>query len=258
MIRTIIFHHLLDLNDLPAAERWFYRYHIPEVLRSRPLSYLSYRAVPPPPGAEDYGLFNYKIHENVHAPEGETKLAHLSMTPEVVPLRVIMVNVPVAPTEDFLGSDLALDDKTILRWITVFRYPEGVSVEKGDNWYINVHAPHVMRQPGLTRFFSYRVLPSAVPVRKGASKFLHPGSEVSSNWHRVSEMWFENSNGWVGLLQAGLGDPRRLPVLRAGRRLREHVHPRAADRRLGEGDHAGLPVASVDLVSARRAARPAD
>jgi hypothetical protein len=197
MIRTIIFHHLLDLNDLPAAERWFYRYHIPEVLRSRPLSYLSYRAVPPPPGAEDYGLFNYKIHENVHAPEGETKLAHLSMTPEVVPLRVIMVNVPVAPTEDFLGSDLALDDKTILRWITVFRYPEGVSVEKGDNWYINVHAPHVMRQPGLTRFFSYRVLPSAVPVRKGASKFLHPGSEVSSNWHRVSEMWFENSNGWV-------------------------------------------------------------
>ena len=94
MIKTIIFHHLLDMNDLPAAERWFYRYHIPEVLRNRPLSYLSYRAVPPPPGAEAYGCFNYKIHENVQARDGETKLGLISMTPEVVPLRVIMVNVP--------------------------------------------------------------------------------------------------------------------------------------------------------------------
>ena len=197
MIRTIIFHHLLDMNDLPAAERWFYRYHIPEVLRGRPLSYVSYRAVPPPSGAEAYGLFNYKIHENVHADEGETKMALVSMTPEVVPLRVIMVNVPVAPTEDFLGAGLSLDDKTILRWVTVHRYPEGVSPEKGDDWFINVHAPCVMRQPGLIRFFSYRVLPSQVPVRKGASKFLHPQSEVSSNWHRVSELWYENSNGWA-------------------------------------------------------------
>ena len=65
----------------------------------------------------------------------------LSMTPEVVPLRVIMVNVPVAPTEDFMGADLSLDDKTILRWVTVHRYPEGVSVEEGDDWFINVHAP---------------------------------------------------------------------------------------------------------------------
>ena len=67
MIKTIILHHLLDMNDLPAAERWFYRYHIPEVLRNRPVSYLSYRAVPPPPGAEAFGCFNYKIHENLQA-----------------------------------------------------------------------------------------------------------------------------------------------------------------------------------------------
>jgi len=34
-------------------------------------------------------------------------------------------------------------------------------------------------------------------VRKGASKFLHPQSQISSDWHRVSELWYENSNGWV-------------------------------------------------------------
>jgi len=178
MIKTIIFHHLLDMNDLPAAERWFYRYHIPEVMRNRPLSYLSFRAVPPPPGAEDYGYFNYKIHENVSVGDQEASLALLAMTPEVVPLKVIMVNVPPAPTEDFLGAGASLDDRTILRWMMVFRYPEGIEVEEGDDWYINVHAPEVS-------------------VRKGSSTFLHPRSQVSSNWHRVSELWYENNNGWV-------------------------------------------------------------
>jgi hypothetical protein len=166
-------------------------------MRNRPVSYVSYRAVPVPPGAEDYGCFNYKIHENVSMGEGEAPLALTAMTPEVVPLRVIMANVPVAPTEDFKGSGLSLDDKTILRWVTVFRYPEGVGVEEGDDWYVNVHAPEVALQPGLTRFFSYRVLPSQVPVRKGVSTFLHPRSSVSSGWHRVSELWYENGNGWV-------------------------------------------------------------
>ena len=197
MIKTIIFHHLLDMNDLPAAERWFYRHHIPEVMRNRPVSYVSYRAVPAPPGAEAYGYFNYKIHENVSQGEGETPLALIAMTPEVVPLRVIMVNVPAGPTEDFMGREHWMDEKTILRWVTVFRYPEGVSAEEGDDWYVSVHAPEVMRQPGLTRFFSYRVIPSPVAVRKGVSRFLHPQSQVSSNWHRVSEQWYENSNGWV-------------------------------------------------------------
>ena len=197
MIKTLIFHHLLDMNDLPAAERWFYRYHVPEVLRNRPVSYVSYQAAPPPPGAEAYGYLNYKVHENLSRGEAEEPLGLLAMTPEVVPLKVIMVNVPPAPTEDFLGSGLSHDDRTILRWLVVFRYPPGVSAEEGDDWYINVHAREAMEQPGLTRFFSYRVLPTEVPVRKGVTTFLHPRSEVSSDWHRVTEQWYENSKGWV-------------------------------------------------------------
>jgi hypothetical protein len=204
MIKTIIFHHLLDMNDLPAAERWFYRYHIPEVMRNRPVSYVSFRAVPPPPGAEEYGYFNYKIHENVSGGDKEAPLALTAMTPEVVPLRVIMVNVPPAPTEDFKGAGLSIDDTTVLRWVTVFRYPEGVSVEEGDDWYLNIHAPEVLQQNGLNRFFSYRILPSPVPVRKGASTFLHPRSQVSSDWHRVSELWYENADGWVGSVVTAL------------------------------------------------------
>ena len=196
MVKTIIFHHLLDTNDLPAAERWFYRYHVPEVMREHPLSYLSYRVVPSPPGAERYGCFNYKLHENLSSGNGFTHLGLTATTPEVVPLKVIMVNVPATPTEDFTGSDVPAQDKTILRWVTVFRYPRDISPEEGDDWYLNVHAPEVLRQPGLNRFFSYRVLPFNAPPPEGARTFFHPRSEFSADWHRVSELWYQDSNGW--------------------------------------------------------------
>jgi hypothetical protein len=197
MIKTIIIHHLPDMNDLPAVERWFYRYHIPEVLRNQPVSYASFRAVPPPPGAEAFGYYNYKVHENINRGEGEKPLGLLTMSREVAPLKVIMVNVPATPTEDFMGRGASFEEKTILRWLVAIRYPEGVSVEEADDWYVNVHAKEVMQQPGLTRFFSYRVIKPPEVLNKEMPAFLHPRTVNSSNWHRVSEQWYENSNGWV-------------------------------------------------------------
>lgn len=197
MIKTIIFHHLPDMNDLPAAERWFYRYHVPEVLRNRPLSYLSFRAVPPPPGAEAFGHFTYKVHENVSSGAEEEPLGLTTMTREVVPLKVAMVDLPAAPTEDFLGYDTSIEERTILRWVIAFKYPDGVSVEEGDDWYLNIHANEVLRQPGLTRFFSYRVLASRQFGQGGKPSFLHPRSSMLAGWHRVSEQWYENGEGWA-------------------------------------------------------------
>jgi hypothetical protein len=197
MIKTIIFHHLLDMNDLPAAERWFHRYHVPEVLRNRPLSYVSYRAVPAPPGAEAFGYFNYKVHENISLGEHEQPLGLTAMTPEVVPLKVAMIDVPATPTEDFLGRGTSIEERTILRWLIAFKYPQGVSVEEGDAWYLNVHAKQVLHQPGLTRFFSYRVISSRQFGKNGASSFLHPQSTMLGGWHRVSEQWYENGRSWA-------------------------------------------------------------
>lgn len=198
MIKTVILHHLLDMNDLPAAERWFYRYHVPEVLRNRPLSYVSFRAVPPPPGAESYGYFNYKMHENISAGEEELPLGLTTMTREVVPLKVVMLNLPPTPTEDFMGRQTSVEEKTILRWLIAFKYPEGVSTEEGDDWYLNVHAPEVMRQPGLTRFFSYKVRASRGFGAAGTPSFLHPQTSVLTGWSRVSEQWYEDGHGWTG------------------------------------------------------------
>jgi hypothetical protein len=196
VVKTFVLHHLPDMDDLPAAERWFYRYHIPEVLRNRPLSYVSFRAVPAPEGAEAYGYFNYKVHENLAVGDEEPPLGLLGMSHEVVPLNVVMVTVPVVPTEDFLGRETPFDERTILRWFCVHRYPGGVSVEEGDEWFREVHAPEVLRQPGLTRFFSYRVMPPRFAIRGSRPLFLHPRSTFSSDWHRVSELWYEDARGW--------------------------------------------------------------
>jgi hypothetical protein len=196
VVKTFVLHHLPDMDDLPAAERWFYRLHIPEVLRNRPLSYVSFRAVPAPAGAEDYGYFNYKLHEQLAPGDEEPPLGLLGWSHEVVPLRVAMVTVPAVPTDDFLGRETSFDEKTILRWFCVFRYPEGVSPEEGDAWYREVHAPEVLRQPRLTRFFSYRVMPPRFAIRGGRPPFLHPQSVFSSAWHRVSELWYVDAHGW--------------------------------------------------------------
>lgn len=83
------------------------------------------------------------------------------------------------PSEDFLGRGLTLDDGTNIRWVTGFKYPEGVSAEEGDDWYVNVHAKEVCQQPGLKRFVSYHVVPPKI-----------------GPWQRVSELWYENADAW--------------------------------------------------------------
>jgi hypothetical protein len=87
---------------------------------------------------------------------------------------------PFVPTEDFLGSAVNPWDQSLLRWITCFKYPKGVSREEGDDWYVRVHAPEVMRQKGLLRFFSYRTMD-------------WPGEAL---WHRVTELWYEDFAAW--------------------------------------------------------------
>ena len=87
---------------------------------------------------------------------------------------------PFAPTQDFLGSTLDPWSTTILRWFTCFRYPEGVSREEGDDWYLNIHAKEVMKQDGLIRFFSYRTMDWPGPAK----------------WHRVTEQWYPDYAAW--------------------------------------------------------------
>ena len=202
MEKMVIFHRLTDENFRPATERWMRRYHVPEVLVQYPwtVRYLLYRPVPPPPGAEDYACYNYRLHENwaqeFYQRRGVKGL--LPMTPGPKSVEAQIIHVPAEPTEDFLGADLPYEGHSILRWLVAIRYPQGVSKEEGEEWFLNTHVPEVMKQPGLIRFFSHKCVefegdPLPISVDQGK-----PGKgDGMKHWDRLSELWYENNDGWV-------------------------------------------------------------
>jgi len=67
----------------------------------------------------------------------------------------------------------------MLRWYTFTKYPEGVSVEEGDDWFLNVHSKEVLQQPGLIGYFS-------------AKAVQFPGRSAPT-WWRQSELVYEIS-----------------------------------------------------------------
>jgi len=201
MSKLLIIHKINDENDRPALERWFNRYHVPEVMTQTPwtVKYVLYRPIPCPPGAEDYGFYGYRVHEN-WVPDKSLRRGTrglLSMTEQPGACDAIIINMPSEPTEDFLGGDARYEDHTILRWVCVIRYPDGLSVEEGEDWFLNVHAPEVMKQSGLTRFFSTKayINPKRSILPQGED-FLEHDVLFYKQWHRVSELWYECNNDW--------------------------------------------------------------
>ena len=205
MHRHNILWHLPGYIDMPAWERYYRRYHGPEIVaRFGPwlTRFVSYRAVPAPPEAETFGYINYRLIEGWwnSAPGWPndrlefTKARGVTMPPK--PSGVIWL--PPQATEDFIGHNIAPDDKTVLRWYQMIKYPKGVSLEEGEDWYLNVHAKEVMQQPGLTRFFSTRTIPQPGAALPGWHKppLNAPPPPPSPAWVRVSEQWYENFNGW--------------------------------------------------------------
>lgn len=211
MLKSIVLFDM-DLNIVPAWERWFYEFHEPEIARrfgpwlARHESFVPLQA----PEEEDkqFGYCNWRL---IHAywreipeagPKGDLSF---ELPPAYPPGRaargplVIDCFIPAQATEDFMGYGTAPGDKQILRWLQVFRYPQGVSQEEGDDWYIHTFAPEAKKQPGLFRFFSSKT----VEVKTGLPGTWPPGTfydnlgkQTPAKWARVSEMWYENFFDW--------------------------------------------------------------
>ena len=52
MNKTLIIHHINDIDNIPAMERWFVHHHCPEVMAQEPwlTRYVMYRVMPPAKG----------------------------------------------------------------------------------------------------------------------------------------------------------------------------------------------------------------
>lgn len=210
MLRSYLILNIRSMNELPKMERWLLKIHAAETMSQHdPIleRYVSYRAVPAPAGAERFSPYNWRMTEHWwrQLPFGKSVMEHKTALAEIWPddyegivglpqgeFRSLswsgdtdgphppaFVFVPCYATEDFKGRGLTLDKGTNIRWVVAHRYPEGVSVDEGEDWFLKVHAPEVTQQPGLKRYFSFK----AVEPKTGP-------------FVRVSELWYENENAW--------------------------------------------------------------
>jgi hypothetical protein len=211
VLRSYLILNLTDFSDLPIMERWLLQTHAAETLSQlEPIleRYVSYRALPPPPGSEAFCPYNWRMTEHwwrelpwrgagmldqgtsiaerwpdnytqmLGIPGGEARTKKWEGSIDG-PHPPVFAFVDYRPTEDFKGKGMTMDAGPSVRWLNAIKYPEGVSVEEGEEWYLKVHAPEVCRQPGLKRFFS--------------SKTVEPRT---SPFVRISELWYDNTNAW--------------------------------------------------------------
>jgi hypothetical protein len=200
MIRSIVVHDI-DMDHIAAMERWYFRDHAAEIVR-RYAPWLtrheSYMPVDAPAEARSYGFYNWRVTEGwwreipKEGPQGT-----LSFTVPPVWPKVATCFIPDQPTEDFMGSEYQPHEKNILRWYILFKYPENISFEEGEDWFLKTHVGEVMQQTGLFRFFSYRVVkePIGLPGTWTPGKTPPPGMTLFK-WDRVVELWYESFADW--------------------------------------------------------------
>ena len=199
MIKLIFMLASTDLpNEMPAFERWYLRYHAAEVIaKDGPFipRFIAYRPLPVIPEALAYGHYNMRVIEvwfrNMEDYDGGTSNFHFTWqapwakSPVVwdkFEIPRVSTCVPVPAQNIFLASKYCADEKMMLRWYTFTKYPLGVSLEEGDDWFLNVHSKEVLQQPGLIGYFS-------------AKAVQFPGRPAAT-WVRQNELIYEDFNGW--------------------------------------------------------------
>jgi len=178
--------------NMVEVDRWYFRFHSKEVVRFIGpwlRRYETFRAYDAPADANKYGVRRGRLSElwfNNVSEFIEAGSAGLSYTLPDGGWNSIfgdlsLLIVPAIPTEDFLKKQPTPEEITILRWCMFIRYPKGVPVKEGEDWYVNVFAEEAKQQPGLLKFVSHRGLEN---------------SPVNTSWQRMTEMWYQDFNAW--------------------------------------------------------------
>jgi len=189
-----VFVGFLNGVDETLGERWYFRYHCKEVVRFFGpwlRRYETFKAYNPPPEGISLGAVGGRMTELWYASVEDFVEAKPNDRPYTfepwmtsAPRGAITAGVtivPAMPTEDFLGKEPTPEQTTILRWYRLIKYPEGVSLNDGEKWYLEVHSQEAKEQAGLLRYFSHSVLENP---------------PIQTPWHRLEEMWYENFDAW--------------------------------------------------------------
>lgn len=219
--------HQIDLNDIARTERWYATKHGPEIARRYGpwlARFESFRPVELPEDARTgYGSTNYFCTEGMwrDLPDPADN-GFLGMTQPVKHARPFSCMVNAQPEDDFKGGGDAPDRHFVLRWVQLLEYPEGVDKAAADAWYTGPFAQAACQQGSLNRFFSFQAVKEALHVpghwAEGESTPDYVGVPADHRWDRVTEMWFDDFDGWRAFVNAKLPAPdwaqtERVPFL---------------------------------------------
>lgn len=180
--------------DKAILDRWYYRTHSQETLqRVGPWlrRYWTYRAYDVGPEADTFTVVRYRLtelwYDSVESRnEAVVNFSNMSPPPKGwddprYKMLNGMIYIPANPTETFLDKSPPAREKPYLRWLVLVKYPDGVSLEEGEQWYLEVHAKELLTVPGLLRFVSHRSVDAPSPALP---------------WVRFSELWFDDYDAW--------------------------------------------------------------
>ncbi|NWG45807.1 MAG: hypothetical protein HXY25_04570 [Alphaproteobacteria bacterium] len=181
--------------DLLWVDRWYMTFHAPEVrsyYKAWQRHYVSFRSYMVPEEADVFNVYRGRMTEIIFDSREayvESRIRNdYGISRYTAPtggwagrpgqVETINATIPVNPDEDFLGKWPPPKASPYYRWIVAFRYPEGVSEEDGERWFLESAAPSLAKVKGLRRFVAYKVIFDSQPYR------------------RVYEMWFDHYSDW--------------------------------------------------------------
>lgn len=84
----------------------------------------------------------------------------------------------------------------MIRFVHLFNYAAGVSVEDGEAWYLGQHVPQVRKLPGVVRYRSWRQVDVGIPYPSAGAP------TPFDQFARRSELCFESFEAWRQAVKA--------------------------------------------------------
>ncbi len=212
MIRSIVLHQI-PMTHIAAMEKWYWRDHAPEIVRRYGpwmARHESWLPVDAPADARALGWFNWRLTDGwwrempLAGPRGAMAFTLPPHWPTVA-----TCFIAAQPDHDWKGAEIQPHEKSVLRWVQLWRYPEGVSRAAGDAWLTGSLVPELCRNPAVFRAFSH----AAVTPGGGLPGVWPPDSlapmkaTLQTGYDRVVEIWTESFDDWRAALQMPLTPP---------------------------------------------------
>ncbi|AEE92356.1 conserved protein of unknown function [Tepidanaerobacter acetatoxydans Re1] len=217
-MRSLIYVGVAKEEYRHKLKNWLYRYHIPDsISQFAPYvtKYAFYNALPVPPEGERFGAYNMQLTEHYWLINPMNPQLKIKAFTEFFPVDVlkwqgnipddadadsvniegdaarssggdngmppfIFAFIPFWWEEDFKGAGRTVEDGPNYRWQFLIQYPNGISLEEGDQWFYKKLVPAFKEMPEVNRFLTSRVIRDVNDCQ----------------FHRVIEMWFDGPEEW--------------------------------------------------------------